>query len=65
MIDIRAARHAPDEYRAAVARKGAADLFDELMATDARVLAAADWACPSAEEEGVAHVIEAYLDSAP
>ena len=28
-----------------------------------RVLAIADWVCPSAEEEGVAQVIEALLDS--
>jgi Cof subfamily protein (haloacid dehalogenase superfamily) len=28
-----------------------------------RVLAAADWVCPPADEEGVAQVIEAYLDS--
>jgi Cof subfamily protein (haloacid dehalogenase superfamily) len=28
-----------------------------------RVLEAADWVCPSAEEEGVAQVIEALLDS--
>jgi hydroxymethylpyrimidine pyrophosphatase-like HAD family hydrolase len=30
-----------------------------------RVLEAADWVCPSAEEEGVAQVIEALLDSRP
>jgi hypothetical protein len=30
-----------------------------------RVLAAADWVCPSAEVEGVAEVIEAVLDSRP
>lgn len=30
-----------------------------------RVLAAADWICPSAEVEGVAQVIEAVLDSRP
>jgi hypothetical protein len=29
----------------------------------ARVKAVADWVCPSAEEEGVAQVLEAYLDS--
>jgi hydroxymethylpyrimidine pyrophosphatase-like HAD family hydrolase len=28
-----------------------------------RVLAAADWVCPSAAEEGVAQVVEALLDS--
>ena len=28
-----------------------------------RVLEVADWVCPSAEEEGVAQVIEALLDS--
>ena len=28
-----------------------------------RVKAVADWVCPSAEEEGVAQVLEAYLDS--
>jgi Cof subfamily protein (haloacid dehalogenase superfamily) len=30
-----------------------------------RVLEVADWVCPSAEEEGVAQVIEAVLDSRP
>jgi Cof subfamily protein (haloacid dehalogenase superfamily) len=30
-----------------------------------RVLAIADYVCPSVEEEGVAQVIEAFLDSAP
>ena len=36
MIDIRAARSDPERFRAALARKGAAELFDELMAADAR-----------------------------
>ena len=36
MIDIRAARHEPERFRAALARKGAAELFDELMTADAR-----------------------------
>jgi seryl-tRNA synthetase len=36
VIDIRAARHEPDAFRAALARKGAAETFDELMAADAR-----------------------------
>jgi seryl-tRNA synthetase len=36
MIDIRAARSDPDGYRAALARKGAADVFDELLAADER-----------------------------
>ena len=36
MIDLRAARHDPDGYRAALARKGAADAFDELLAVDVR-----------------------------
>jgi seryl-tRNA synthetase len=35
MIDLRAARADPDEYRAALARRGAADLFDSLLAADA------------------------------
>jgi seryl-tRNA synthetase len=34
MIDIRAARAAPDTWRAALARKGAAELFDELLEAD-------------------------------
>ena len=34
MIDLRAARNDPDEFRAALARKGAAELFDELLAAD-------------------------------
>jgi seryl-tRNA synthetase len=36
VIDVRAARHDPDTFRAALARKGAADAFDELLAADAR-----------------------------
>jgi seryl-tRNA synthetase len=36
MIDLRAARNDPDAYRAALARKGAAGVFDELLAADAR-----------------------------
>jgi len=36
MIDLRAARNDPDGYRAALARKGAAELFDELLAADAQ-----------------------------
>ena len=34
MIDLRAARSDPDAYRAALARKGAAGVFDELLAAD-------------------------------
>ncbi len=34
MIDLRAARADPDTFRGALARKGAADLFDELLAAD-------------------------------
>ena len=36
MIDLRAARNDPDAYRAALARKGGAELFDELLAADER-----------------------------
>ena len=36
MIDLRAARANPDEYRAAIARKGYAEQFDELLAADER-----------------------------
>jgi seryl-tRNA synthetase len=36
MIDVRAARNDPERYRSALARRGAADAFDELMAADAR-----------------------------
>jgi seryl-tRNA synthetase len=39
MIDIRAARADPDGYRTALARKGAAGEFDELMEADAAWLA--------------------------
>jgi seryl-tRNA synthetase len=35
MIDLRAARANPDGYRSALARKGAADAFDELLEADA------------------------------
>jgi seryl-tRNA synthetase len=36
VIDLRAARSDPETVRAAVARKGAAEAFDELLAADAR-----------------------------
>jgi seryl-tRNA synthetase len=36
MIDLRAARADPDAFRAALARRGAAELFDSLLAADAR-----------------------------
>jgi seryl-tRNA synthetase len=36
MIDLRAARNDPDAYRAALARRGADALFDELLAADER-----------------------------
>ena len=35
MIDLRAARHDPDGFRAALARKGAAEAFDRLLEADA------------------------------
>jgi seryl-tRNA synthetase len=38
VIDIKAARNDPDAYRAALARKGAAEAFDELLAADRAVL---------------------------
>ena len=34
MIDVKAARNAPDEWRAALARKGAAEAFDTFLETD-------------------------------
>jgi len=36
VIDLKAARAAPDAYRAALARKGSADAFDALLAADER-----------------------------
>jgi len=36
MIDLRAARNDPDGFRAALARRGAAEAFDELLAADER-----------------------------
>ncbi|MGZ4382329.1 MAG: serine--tRNA ligase [Gaiellaceae bacterium] len=36
MIDLKAARSDPDGYRTALARKGAAEAFDELLAADER-----------------------------
>jgi seryl-tRNA synthetase len=36
MIDLRAARHDPDAFRDALARRGAAEAFDELLAADER-----------------------------
>ena len=36
MIDLKAARNDPDAYRAALARKDAADAFDELLVADER-----------------------------
>jgi seryl-tRNA synthetase len=38
VIDLRAARSEPDAFRGALARKGAAELFDELMSADRAVL---------------------------
>jgi seryl-tRNA synthetase len=38
VIDLRAARSDPDAFRAALARKGAAETFDELLAADRAVL---------------------------
>jgi seryl-tRNA synthetase len=40
MIDVRAARADPDTWRAALARKGAAEVFDEFLAADERWRAA-------------------------
>jgi seryl-tRNA synthetase len=37
MIDLRAARNEPDRFRAALARKGAGELFDELLEADRAV----------------------------
>ena len=39
MIDLHAARNEPDEFRRRLARKGAAEAFDELLAADRAVLA--------------------------
>jgi seryl-tRNA synthetase len=36
MIDLKAARHDPDAFRAALARRGAAEAFDDLLAADER-----------------------------
>jgi seryl-tRNA synthetase len=36
MIDLRAARNDPERFRSALARRGAADAFDELLAADER-----------------------------
>ena len=36
MIDLKAARNDPEGYRAALARKGAAEAFEELLAADER-----------------------------
>ena len=36
MIELRAARHDPEAFRAAVTRKGAGEAFDELLAADER-----------------------------
>jgi seryl-tRNA synthetase len=36
VIDLKSARQEPDRYRAALARRGAADEFDALLAADAR-----------------------------
>ena len=38
MIDLRTARREPDAFREALARKGAAELFDELLEADRAVL---------------------------
>ena len=39
MIDLRAARNEPDEFRRRLARKGAGEAFDELLEADRAVLA--------------------------
>jgi len=36
VIDLRAARNDPERFRAALARKGAAEAFDALLAADER-----------------------------
>ncbi len=36
MIDLRAARNDPDDFRRRLARKGAAEAFDQLLAADER-----------------------------
>jgi len=36
VIDLKAARQEPDRYRAALARRGAGEDFDALLAADAR-----------------------------
>ena len=36
MIDLRAARADPEGFRKALSRKGAAEIFDELLEADAR-----------------------------
>jgi seryl-tRNA synthetase len=36
MIDLKAARHDPDGYRAALARKGAGEAFDAVLEADER-----------------------------
>ena len=36
MIDLRAARTDPDAFRTALGRKGAAEVFDELLGADVR-----------------------------
>jgi len=43
VIDLRAARHEPDGFRAAVARKGAGEAFDELLAADERWRGLVPW----------------------
>jgi seryl-tRNA synthetase len=47
MIDLRAARHDPDAFRAALARKGEAEAFDKLLVADAR------WRAATARQEEV------------
>ena len=92
MMDLRAARDDPERFRAALVRKGAADVFDRLLATDEQWRALVPKVdelrakqrlkgkptpeqleelnrvkeeLRSAEEEGVAAVLEALLDSRP
>ena len=43
MIDLRAARNEPDRFRVALARKGAAERFDALLAADERWRALVPW----------------------
>ncbi len=59
VIDLKAARQKPDRYRTALARRGAADDFDELLAADQR------WREPTERAESLRARAEEVVQGPP